>query len=407
MILKALIFGAGSVGRGFIAQLFHHAGMEVVFADVLPGIIEAINREHAYPHYTVRTGSVTEEILNHVSAIRSDNAEAVDRAVLEADILATAVGARVLAILAPSLARALKKRMDAGRPPLNILLCENLHGVAKIMRTYLLQAMPEMNAAAFDANVGLLATSIERMIPVASEEMLRKHPAAIRVEPYPFLPYDSNAVRGRMPEIPNLIPSGSIRFEFYADRKLYVHNMGHCSCAYLAAYYGDEYIWQTVARPEVRYVLRAAMMESSMALAKAYDADLQVLLARVDDLLYRFSNRGLADTAERVGRDPKRKLAAGDRFLGSYELCLRQGIPARYTSLALALGLLRLEKEAPLDAEGGIEAYLRSQNAKVLELPEAWELLQEQIASLRKGFCFEEQLALAERIYEQPDRRRA
>ncbi|RPJ85023.1 MAG: hypothetical protein EHM18_11105 [Acidobacteria bacterium] len=56
-----------------------------------------------------------------------------------------------------------------------------------------------------------------------------------------------------------------------------------------------------------------------------------------DDLLKRMTNPHLRDTAERVGRDPRRKLGWDDRLIGTMRLALGQGIrPWRYAVGAAA-----------------------------------------------------------------------
>ncbi|HPP75292.1 MAG TPA: mannitol-1-phosphate 5-dehydrogenase, partial [Armatimonadota bacterium] len=45
---KAVQFGAGNIGRGFIGQLFHESGYEVVFVDVVPDVVRLLNEQRCY-----------------------------------------------------------------------------------------------------------------------------------------------------------------------------------------------------------------------------------------------------------------------------------------------------------------------------------------------------------------------
>jgi len=46
--VKFLMYGAGSIGRGFIGPLFAADGCEVVFVDVNTQIVDTLNERHGY-----------------------------------------------------------------------------------------------------------------------------------------------------------------------------------------------------------------------------------------------------------------------------------------------------------------------------------------------------------------------
>lgn len=85
------------------------------------------------------------------------------------------------------------------------------------------------------------------------------------VERYGFLPVDKSAFKGEIPAIANMVPFAP--FDFYIKRKLYVHNMGHATCAYLGDLLGLKYIYQSIAVPQIRILVQNAMLESAMALS--------------------------------------------------------------------------------------------------------------------------------------------
>jgi len=45
---KAVQFGAGNIGRGFLGQLFNQSGYETVFVELKRDIIACLNRDHSY-----------------------------------------------------------------------------------------------------------------------------------------------------------------------------------------------------------------------------------------------------------------------------------------------------------------------------------------------------------------------
>lgn len=393
--MKGLIFGAGSVGRGFIGELLFDSDMEICFVDVDEEIIDGINKENQYPHITVYNEDEDTKWIKNCKAISSLDEEAVIREIETADFMATSLGAKVLSIVAPMMAKGLASRLAKSGKGINVLLCENLYGVDEIMRDLLLEHFPDSQRKQFDQKIGLLATSIGRMIPVSSDETRKLHPAAIKVEPYKYLPYNGSAIKGFMPEISNLIWDPSVDFSFYVDRKLYVHNMGHTMTAYLAQNFDYEYIWQAIQDPKIRYFVRSAMIESAIALSKKYKQSLGELIAHVDHLIMRFGNRALKDTCERVGRDPVRKLKADDRLLGAYLTCIEENVPLSHISLGLAAGLLELEKDKDFHY-ANINSYLKKEAALLFKdkNKENLQLLEAQLKELREAFDFAIQTGL-------------
>ena len=207
----------------------------------------------------------------------------------------------------------------------------------------------------FDETVGLVEASIGRMVPVQTEEMKAGEPMRVCVERYGFLPVDKAAFKGEVPGITNMVPFEP--FDFYIKRKLYVHNMGHATCAYLGDLKGLAYIYESIAVPETRILVQNAMLESAMALSKKYGAPLGDLQMHITDLLGRFTNAALGDTCQRVGGDPARKLGADDRLIGSSLLAMEQGITPAYITVGAAAGLHRYlnENEMAQTAENALK----------------------------------------------------
>ena len=232
------------------------------------------------------------------------------------------------------------------------------------------EQLTEEECAKFDESVGLVEASIGRMVPVQTEEMKDGEPMRVCVERYGFLPTDKAAFKGGVPEIKNMVPFEP--FDFYLKRKLYVHNMGHATCAYLGDLLGLEYIYQSIDVADVRILVQNAMLESAVALSKKYGVDLGDIVMHITDLLHRFTNAALLDTCMRVGGDPGRKLSADDRLIGSSLLALEQGVIPAYIAVGAAAGLHRYINEAE-GMEQGIAAA-KQVLAEVSKLGEDSEL---------------------------------
>ena len=342
------MYGGGNIGRGFIGGLFSQSGYQVTFIDVAQSVVEALQQQKTYPIRIVSTEGYEDVWADHVTAVNGNLPDAVD-AIANCDIMATAVGARILPYIVPNIVAGLRKRWAMGKGILNIIICENLNDANKILEGMLKAELTEEEQAMFDETVGLVEASIGRMVPVQTEEMKADNPLRVCVEQYGFLPVDKAAFKGEIPEIRNMIPFAP--FDFYIKRKLYVHNMGHATCAYLGGLLDLEYIYEAIAVPEIRILVQNAMLESAWVLHKHYGADLAALQLHITDLLYRFTNKALQDTCQRVGGDPARKLSPADRLIGSSLLAMEEGITPAYIAVGAAAGLHRYLKE-----NGGVQS---------------------------------------------------
>lgn len=101
--MKALHFGAGNIGRGFIGKLLADAHAELTFADVNQAVLDQLNSRKSYQVRVVGEQEQVESV-NNVSAVNSGSEEAVDL-IAAADIVTTAVGPQILGKIAGAIAR--------------------------------------------------------------------------------------------------------------------------------------------------------------------------------------------------------------------------------------------------------------------------------------------------------------
>lgn len=324
-MLRAVMYGAGNIGRGFIGQLFSQSDYEVIFIDVNQAVVEQLNRDHAYPINIVSEAGSDEVMIRNVRAVDGRDLDAVATVISEADLMATAVGVNVLPYIARPIAEGLLRRWRNGnQAPLNIIICENLLDANHYLKQLIAAELSEDNRQKLETEVGFVEASVGRMVPVMTPEMQADNPLRVHVEPYCELPVDRDGFKGAIPDIRNMIPASP--FAFYIQRKLYIHNMGHALAAYLGRLKGYEYIWEACQDPDIEGICRAAMYASALSLARAHGCAYDEVQRYADDLLKRFRNRHLGDTVERVGRDILRKLSPEDRLIGALNLCIRQKV---------------------------------------------------------------------------------
>jgi len=341
MAKTAVIIGAGNIGRGFIGQIMCEGGYNVCYVDVMEATVNALNERHEYPLEIVSSTGSERKIIKNVSAVNGNDHEAAARAIADCDICVTCVGAKAIKFIIPNFVAGVKLRYAEKKGPINLLICENLMDADK----YIHSLLEPLLTAEEMASVGLVETSVGRMVPLPDKELLAIDPLIVRAEAYPVLPCDKDAFKGEVPEIKNVIPVSP--FRFIIERKLYVHNMGHAVCAYLGMLKGYTYICEAIADPQIRVIVREALTESVCALSARYGKPLSELIAHTDDLIRRFGNTALGDTCERVGNDVPRKLANSDRLTGASLSVLEAGGHPTYIAIGAAAALL---KHAPEDA---------------------------------------------------------
>jgi mannitol-1-phosphate 5-dehydrogenase len=369
----AVMYGAGNVGRGFLGQLFSESGYEVVFIDIAPALLAALNERRSYRLRLVSNQGSEDIVVRNVRAVSGQDVEAIAAEIATADIMATAVGANILSRIAPAIAAGIARRamLDEARP-LNIIVCENLKDAPRILYGYLearlqqagLPADHRAQALSYLATqVGLVDAVIGRMVPLVPPELQQQDPSLVLAEPYKVLPVNRAGFVGEIPAIVGL--EAHDHFEAYVDRKLYLHNAGHAMLGYLGHLKGLIYGYEALEDADIRPWLLRALGESQRALVAAHGLDAAKLDAHVQDLLHRFANRALGDTVFRLARDPVRKLGRSDRLVGAALLALAQGIRPEALAMGIAAALsfddpqdsaaLELQKRI---AERGLDAVL-------------------------------------------------
>jgi mannitol-1-phosphate 5-dehydrogenase len=320
-----LVFGGGKIGRSFIGQLFGRAGYETVFSDVDETLIDALNSRRSYPVIVKSdAGDETIEVTN-VRAVFGSEANVV-RETAQASIIATSVGKNVLGKIIPLMAKGLLKRYaENPASAVDIIIAENMRSAAAFMRDELTKCLPP--GFPLDSFVGLVETSIGKMVPIMTQADLAKDPLAVFAEPYNTLILDRAAFRTPIPDVPGLAPKENIAA--WVDRKAFIHNLGHATAAYCGnhRYPGATYVYEALSDPEVYAFTRAVMLQAADILFAEYPSDftLPSLEAHIGDLLSRFRNKALKDTIYRVGQDRIRKLGPDDRFTGAIRLAQKHG----------------------------------------------------------------------------------
>ncbi|GIN11855.1 mannitol-1-phosphate 5-dehydrogenase [Shouchella clausii] len=317
-MMKAVHFGAGNIGRGFIGALLVDAGYEVTFVDVNEEIIDALNERNEYEVTIAGERKETETVTN-VRGINSktNEKEAID-AIVEADIVTTAVGPTVLPYIAKTIAQGLKQR-TAGKP-VNIIACENAIRATSQLKKDVLSYLSEEETTALLEDAGFADAAVDRIVPnVQSDDILH-----VTVEPFFEWVVEKPALKGDAVQLGKAVLVDDLAP--YIERKLFTVNTGHAVAAYVGYRKGKKTIKEALADDYIKHRVRGALNETKAMLVEEYQFDAEAHEDYIDKILLRFQNPHLEDLVERVGRGPIRKLGPADRLVKPAKYLAEKGL---------------------------------------------------------------------------------
>lgn len=307
--MKAVHFGAGNIGRGFVGLILHNAGYELVFADVNAQLIDALAAAPEYTVHEVGAGSREQRVRGFRALNSATQAEELTSEIATAEIVTTAVGPTILRFIAPHIIAALRQR-DPQREPLQVMACENAINATDILQDAVIALADEGEWAELSGRAVFANTAVDRIVPGQSAD------AGLDVVVESF--FEWVIERGPFGDAAPVIPDATFVDDLapYIERKLFTVNTGHAATAYLGFAAGHETIAAALADPAVADAVGAALEETSTLLVQKHGLDPDAQRAYREKILLRFTNPYLEDTVQRVGRQPLRKLSRHERFIG-------------------------------------------------------------------------------------------
>ncbi len=350
--MKAVVFGAGNIGRGFIGMLLAESGYRVTFVDVNAETVRRIQELGCYPVRIMGTGSLAERWVRDVTALEAADPQAA-AAVAEARIVVTAVGKNALPAVSGVLRAGIARRSDP--VPVVVIACENMLGNSTYLRGLVAGDGADLAAVFPDCMV-------DRIVPNRTPRS-GEHPLLVAVEEYCQWTVDAGALRSSHPRPPTV---AGLEYTDDLDRtltqKLFTVNMAHAIAAYYGHKRGHAYIHEALRDETILALLDGALREASRALVAGYGVDAEAQRTYVAKTLQRLANPALADTVLRVGRDPKRKLGAQDRLVRPALGAIADGITPAHLATGIAAALAF---DAPQDPSAGeVNIVLRGQGWK-------------------------------------------
>jgi len=316
---KIIIFGAGKIGRSFIGQLFSLGGYQVVFIDISEETINALNEKREYK-VVIKYEKEDETLkIKNVRGLHFSETGKIHHEISNCDLVALCAGQSGLPAIIKLLGSGIMERYKIfPEKPLDIIIAENLRNAASVISHDLKKVLPA--GFPISSYLGLVETSIGKMVPIMPDEAIKQDKLLVYAEPYNTLILDKKAFKSVLPDVPGLQFKENMKA--WVDRKLFIHNFGHACSAYAGFHYNPcyTYLYEVMENKQVRVFVNKAMVQSAHILMALYPGEftLSGLQEHIDDLMARFGNKALGDTVYRVGCDLYRKLSYDDRLLAPF-----------------------------------------------------------------------------------------
>ena len=347
----AVIFGAGKVGRGFLAQLLNRAGWDFSLVDSHEETVNALRQQDGWDVYNLKM-----ETNEHLQArqIRhfDDNLYEV---LADADLILTAMGANHLKRWAHQIRKPLCKRLQDGE--IDLILAENHPRPAAEVREALLDEADDEESILINTRLGIAQAQVLRS---CIEPTVNQHPLTVQVQDHWTLPLDGEALRTEV-SIEGF--EKKTNFERELTRKLFTYNCVNAMVCYIGHLSGYEWLADAANDPKISELALQAGRESSAALVAAYGfkADEQEMWC--NQALAKYQDDSIRDPIERNARDPVRKLGKTERLLGPIHLCIEHNLPHQTLMIGVAAALrypgAKIENTLPTgEAEARLESLL-------------------------------------------------
>jgi mannitol-1-phosphate 5-dehydrogenase len=369
---KAVHFGGGNIGRGFVAEFLHNSGYEVVFVDVMDNLIKTLQDTPSYTVTEIGEDGERTFTIDHFRAINSKHEmDKVVHEIATADVVTCAVGPNILKFVAEPVAKAIEARtLDY---PLAVIACENAINATTTWRgfieKYIEDKLNKDTLKDIEKRARYANSAIDRIVPQQDPD------AGMNVKIEKFFewcveekPFENG---GKKPEIKGVHYVGDL--EPYIERKLFTVNTSHATAAYYGYNRKIAYVHEVLHNKELHDIVRAAVKETAKLIIDKHGIGQKEQDDYVESIISRISNPTLKDNVERVGRAPLRKLSRKERFigpaaqlaergesvealLGSIEMAFRfQNVEGDEESVELAKKLKELSAEEVVSQINGLD----------------------------------------------------
>ena len=309
---KAVHFGAGNIGRGFIGEILSKNGFEIYFVDTNKAIIDELNTRHSY-EIGIASNSPEKIFVSGLFGINNgENPEDVIEAIAQADIVTTAIGPNILPYIAELVAKGIQKRKEENKQvQIDIIACENMIGGSEFLEKKVAEYLSDSDKVYLANYIGFPNAAVDRIVPGQKHEDL----LYVEVEPFCEWVIDESQIKNKSFKLEGVHYANNL--EPFIERKLFSVNSGHATVAYSSAYKGYKTILEGLQHKEILSALKGVQKETrALLLAKwpQYFTE-EDLMSYHQMIISRFANPKIIDEVTRVARTPIRKLGYDERFI--------------------------------------------------------------------------------------------
>lgn len=314
---RALILGAGAIGRGFLPWALD--GFEIDFFDASEALATSISENGGYRSFMSVDGSLTERFVKP----RVISSDLDDLDLSSYDIAFVAVGPRNTARLPPGLSRLSCPVFSLENDPASVSVLRARYGLEQVYF-----GVPDVIASS-SASPGNLAVD---------PQCLHTESGVLYLEESPDV----------LPALKALLTSAEwasvdqLRLEW--DAKLYLHNTPHCVAAYLGYVAGCTYLHEGFTIPFISRTVEGVIEEMLLALKMSTSHEHGFMEEYALKELRRFSDDLLFDPISRVAREPLRKLHPSGRLTGALRMTMLSGVAPLNLMVGIAAALSYLDE---------------------------------------------------------------
>ena len=316
--MKAIVFGAGKIARGFIGQLLYLSKADITFVDIDQQLVDRLNKDQKYHVYILGDSSL-------------DSA-----ALVEADIAFVSVGGANLKSLGEKIGRIYKEN-GIPKKPFNFVTCENWRHAGAFLYEGITAEMEEQEKTMFDQFVGVNEAVIMRSATQPSDELAMQDATGVWVQNYWYLPISAEHFKGELPPIQDAELMQN--FGDFLTQKMYTNNTSNAVIAYHGYLAGYELLAEAANSPEVSALLDEVYEEINQTLVAELHVDPQQQKAFAEKARAKYTDWTIVDRVIRHGKDPLRKLGAQDRLIAPARMALNHGVYPRVIIETIAKAL--------------------------------------------------------------------